>query len=163
MFVNPWTFNPSHISIFVLFTLTFPNMFRVEAEMMSYRANCLIQIIRIKFYRIDTTDCHTRPKEIWLVVIINENMSVKSTTPAIFKIRKAFPSTLLLIRTKWIVSNPYASYTITGHIKFSIVRNYIRSNRNICNIVEIPVQHIVRYPCATTCAEHVIFSLPLEY
>ena len=90
-------------------------------------------------------------------------MGIERHTPSAFKARKVLPFTLLLVRSERVVCNPNASYAVAGHIELTVVRDHVRSNRNVCNIVEVPVQHILRYPATTTCAEHIVLTIPLEY
>src|SRR4030042_2518385 len=120
MFLKPWTFDPCHLSVLIHLAVTFPDMVAVITEQMFNRPAKSVKIFLIKRSAIDPADSPARVIEVWLVVVVNKYIDVKSPVPASPDIRCVFPIPDAGVWSKRIIS--FKDRTIiAAHIKTSVV------------------------------------------
>ena len=161
MFINPRTLDPCYVGELILLSLTLPDVVGIEAKVMGDGAYELCDVVRVKFDRVDTADSHTWPEEVGLIILVNIDMRVESLAPAVLEVGSAFPLSEDFVRPQRVVGNPDV-HAVTSHVELAVVRAYVRSNRNICHIVKLPIEHVRRNPTSATSAEHVVFAFPLQ-
>ena len=124
-------------------------MHRFESEQVGRNAVELGHIVLVKLHSIDSADSAARPEQVRLVVIVNEDLAVKTSQPSVLQRTGVLENSKVCIRTKRVGCSVYV-VAVTGNVELAVVLNKMRSNREIdVHRVMLPVQKVVRHPHCT--------------
>ena len=160
--LQPRSFNPSHVGVFVHLAVALPDVIAVEAEKVLRRAGKFAQVIWVERRDKDAADAAAGIIEIGLVVVVNEDVYVESAVPTAGDIRSILPIPDVGERAERVVGLEERA-VVAAHVKCAVEFHDVRRDRDVGHALECPVEEVVGNPRAAAGAIHVVFAIVADH
>ena len=119
------------------------------------------QVIRVEADAVDAADAATRPEQVRLAVIIDEDLGVEASVPAFLDGPRILEQAQVCIRPERMVRDEYV-VGVAGQVETPLVFDEVRRHGDMLHSMEFPVQQVVGNPHAAAGAAHVVLAAFLD-